>query len=59
MAKRKTIAVAITPTQRKFRGYLILDQKLRKKIKNGKQGHYFHIWKELTKYPLLKETKAT
>ena len=33
MPKRKTMAVAITPTQRKFRGYLILDQKLRKKLK--------------------------
>ena len=33
MPKRKTMTVAITPTQKKSRGYLILDQKLRKNLK--------------------------
>ena len=33
MPKRKTITVAIPPTQRKSLGYLILDQKLGKNLK--------------------------
>ena len=49
------MTVAITPTQRKPRGYLILDLNLERNIK-GKQRHYFHIWKELTKHPVLEQT---
>ena len=33
MPKRKTITVAVTPNQRKSRGYLILDQKLGNNLK--------------------------
>ena len=36
MPKRKAMAAAITPTQRKSRGYLILDQQLSKKNKSNK-----------------------
>ena len=56
--KRKKTIVAILPTQRKSGGHLILDLKLRKKLKS-KQRHNFHIWQEVTKHPMSKQTEAT
>ena len=38
MPKRKAMAAAITPTQRKSRGYLILDQQLSKKKKKSNKN---------------------
>ena len=32
-AKKNTVTIAMTPTERKSRGYLILDQKLGKNLK--------------------------
>ena len=55
--KKKTI-VAILPTQRKSGGHLILDLKLRKKLKS-KQRHNFHIWQEVAKHTMSKQTEAT
>ena len=53
------MAATITGTPRKSRGYLILDEKLKKKkIQKGKQRHYFQTWKELTKHPISKQTEA-
>ena len=52
MPKWETMTVPITQTQRESCGYLILDQKL------GKQRHYFHIWQELTKHPVSKQTEV-
>ena len=47
MTKRKTMTVAIISTQRKPRGYLILDQKLGQDLKESKQRHYFTSGKNL------------
>ena len=57
MPKRKTMTVAITLTQRKSRGCLS-QTKYQERIYKGKQRHYIHIWQELTKHPMQKQTEV-
>ena len=33
--------------------------KIRKEFPKGKQRHYFHIWQEITKHLMPKQTEAT
>ena len=59
MSKRKAITVGITSTQRKFRGYLTQEQKIRKEFKKGNKEITFKIWQELTKHSMSKQTEST